>query len=328
MENPMTLHVHEQDFRNLITITATARGMRQSFIEKDYWVTWVLRNLADSALAEQVVFKGGTSLSKGYGLIDRFSEDVDLAVIRSAQQSDGALRKLIREIHKTAAGNLPEIAVPDSTSKRGHNRLVYHQYPHLFTDPVPTATEHILLEITAFGEPEPHSKRRLISYLGQYLLDQGQPEAVREYGLDAFDFNVLSLARTFAEKIMALVRASYEEDPVAEASRKVRHLYDLHQLASQPEIIALLTGSNLAQQLTAVQRDDARAGVTGPTGGWKTNPLSTCWAYAEDAANLQQLQQPYEQELPSLLHSPLPAFDQVLRTMQRIARLLRDYDAF
>ena len=283
----MTLHGHEQDFRNLIAITATARGMRQSFIEKDYWVTWVLRNLAGSAVAEQVVFKGGTSLSKAYGLIDRFSEDVDLAVIRSAQQSDGALRKLIREIHKTAAGNLPEIAVPGSTSKRGHNRLVYHQYPHLFTDPVPTVTEHILLEITAFAEPEPHSKRRLISYLGQYLLDQGQPEAVREYGLEAFDFNVLSLSRTFAEKIMALVRASYEEDPVAEAGRKVRHLYDLHQLASQPEIITLLTGPGLAKQLTAVQRDDARAGVIGPTWEWKTNPLSTCWAYAEDAANLQ-----------------------------------------
>ena len=47
----MTLHTQEQDFRNLITITATARGMRQSFIEKDYWVTWVLRNLADSTVA-------------------------------------------------------------------------------------------------------------------------------------------------------------------------------------------------------------------------------------------------------------------------------------
>ena len=73
--------------------------------------------------------------------------------------------------------------MPGSTSKRGHNRLVYYQYPHLFTDPVPTATEHLLLEITAFGEPEPYNKRRLISYLGQYLLDHGQSEVVRKYGL-------------------------------------------------------------------------------------------------------------------------------------------------
>ncbi|HET9504929.1 MAG TPA: nucleotidyl transferase AbiEii/AbiGii toxin family protein [Hymenobacter sp.] len=322
----MTLHTQEQDFRNLITITATARGMRQSFIEKDYWVTWVLRNLADSTVAEQVVFKGGTSLSKGYGLIERFSEDVDLAVILQEQQSDGALKKLIREIHKTAAGDLPEVELAGLTSKRGHNRLVYHQYPHLFTDPVPTTTEHILLEITAFGEPEPHSKRPLLSYLGQYLLDQGQPEAVREYGLEAFDFNVLSLARTFAEKIMALVRVSYETDPVAAAGRKVRHLYDLQQLVSHPEIVALLAGPGLAQQLAAVQRDDARAGVIGPTREWKTRPLTACWAYTEQAANLRQLQQPYERDLPRLLHSQLPAFDQVLLTMRRIAQLLRSYD--
>ena len=48
MANPMALHTNVQDFRNLITITATALGMRQSFIKKDYWVIWVLRNLADS----------------------------------------------------------------------------------------------------------------------------------------------------------------------------------------------------------------------------------------------------------------------------------------
>lgn len=78
--------------------------------------------------------------------------------------------------------------------------------------------------------------------------------------------------------------------------------------------------------MLSVQRDDARAGVIGPTREWKTNPLTACWAYTEKAANLRRLQQPYEQDLPGLLHSPLPAFDQVLRTMQRVAQLLRGYD--
>lgn len=322
----MTLHLEESAFRNLIVITATARGMRQSFVEKDYWVTWVLRNLSDSALAAQVVFKGGTSLSKAYGLIERFSEDVDLAVILQPDQTEGWRKKLIRDIHKTAAGNLPEVEVPGSTSKRGHNRLVYHRYQKLFTDPVPVTTEHILLEITAFGEPEPHSPRPLISYLGQQLLDQRQADIVREYGLEAFDFNVLSLERTFAEKIMALVRSSYEEDPVAATGRKVRHLYDLHQLTSQPAVAGLLAGPGLFQQMAAVQRDDAAAGVTGPTREWKTKPLSSCWAYTEEATNLQQLQEPFEEDLPGLLHGALPPFAQVLRTMQTIARLLRVYD--
>lgn len=76
---------------------------------------------------------------------------------------------------------------------------------------------------------------------------------------------MLSLSRTFAEKIMALVRASYGEDLAAAAGRKVRHLYDLHQLASQSEIVALLDGPGLVQQLAAVQHDDAQTGVIGPT---------------------------------------------------------------
>lgn len=183
-----------------------------------------------------------------------------------------------------------------------------------------------MLEITAFGEPEPHSPRPLISYLGQQLLDQGQADIVHEYGLEAFDFNVLSLERTFAEKIMALVRSSYEEEPVTATGRKVRHLYDLHQLVSQPEIIALLAGPGLFKQLAAVQRDDAAAGVTGPTREWKTKPLSSCWAYTEEAANLQKLRRPFEEDLPRLLYGVRPAFTQVLSTMQAIARLMHIYD--
>ena len=322
----MTLHTDEAAFRDLVAITAAARNMRQSFVEKDYWVTWVLRNLADSPLAEQVVFKGGTSLSKAYGLIERFSEDVDLAVIRQPGQPDAALQRLIRNLHKTAAGNLPEVEIPGSTSKRGHNRLVYHRYPHLFPDPVPVTTEHLLLEITAFGEPEPHGKRPLISYLGQQLLDQGQAEAVHEFGLEPFDFNVLSLERTFAEKILALVRASYEAAPAAALSRKVRHLYDLHQLARQPAIAALLVGRGLFQQLAAVQRDDAQAGVAGPTREWKTEPLGRCWAFADVATNLSLIRPAYEQDLPGLLHGPAAPFEQVLHTLQEIADLLQRYD--
>ena len=105
----------------------------------------------------------------------------------------------------------------------------------------------------------------------------------------------------------------------------MRHLYDFHQLTSQPEIETLLVGPGLAQQLAAVQRDDARPGIIGTTRKWKTNLLSACWAYTEEAANLRQLQRPYEQELPGLLHSPFPAFDQVLRTMQLITQQLRSY---
>ena len=319
----MTLHTDEETFREAVRATAGALGMQETFVEKDYWVTWMLRNLADSEWAEQVVFKGGTSLSKAYRLVERFSEDVDLALIRPAGATPAALKRLLGQVHHAAASELPE--VPGLGSKRGKNRLVYHRYPQLFTAAIPVATEYLLLEITAFGRPNPHVRLPLISYVGEQLLATGYAATVAEYGLAEFEFNVLSLERTFAEKILALVRASYADNPAAEAGRKVRHLYDLHHLIGQPAVVSTLQGPAFFELLAAVQADDATAGVEGPTRDWKTKPLGASRVFADDA-NAAQLRRAYEQDLPGLLHGTAPVFDDVQRTMQQIAAQLRAYD--
>ena len=71
----------ERDRRDLFSETARAMGMTPAIAEKDFWVTWVLGEVfAHAALAELLRFKGGTSLSKVYGLIERFSEDIDLVL--------------------------------------------------------------------------------------------------------------------------------------------------------------------------------------------------------------------------------------------------------
>ena len=320
----MTLHTDEEAFREAVRATAGALGMQETFVEKDYWVTWMLRNLADSEWAGQVVFKGGTSLSKAYRLVERFSEDVDLALIRPAGATPAALKRLLGQVHHVAAGELPE--VPGLGSKRGKSRLVYHRYPQLFTAAIPVATEYLLLEITAFGRPNPHVRLPLISYVGEQLLATGYAATVAEYGLAEFGFNVLSLERTFAEKILALVRASYADNPAAEAGRKVRHLYDLHHLIARAEVAAALQGPAFFEMLAAVQADDATAGVEGPTRDWKTKPLGASWVFADDAANVAQLRRAYEQDLPGLLHGTAPAFADVQRTMQQIAAQLQAYD--
>jgi len=68
-----------KDRRDLFSETASLLGMNPAIVEKDFWVCWILKHLfAEPALKGQMVFKGGTSLSKVFGLIDRFSEDIDL----------------------------------------------------------------------------------------------------------------------------------------------------------------------------------------------------------------------------------------------------------
>jgi len=77
----MTLHTDKELFKELIDTTAKNLNLPFLYIEKDYWVTYVLKNLANSQYSDIAIFKGGTSLSKAYRIIDRFSEDIDLAVI-------------------------------------------------------------------------------------------------------------------------------------------------------------------------------------------------------------------------------------------------------
>ena len=75
MTAPVLVHEHS-DFEALLLIVAEATGLPVGLVEKDYWVTHSLWALEESGF--RVFFKGGTSLSKGHGLIERFSEDLDL----------------------------------------------------------------------------------------------------------------------------------------------------------------------------------------------------------------------------------------------------------
>ena len=76
----MDLHSDKEAFKEIIALAAEHFGYEQSHVEKDYWVSKILRDISLSEYADKTYFKGGTSLSKAYGLIERFSEDLDSIV--------------------------------------------------------------------------------------------------------------------------------------------------------------------------------------------------------------------------------------------------------
>jgi len=93
----MNLHEDQEAFSELVEVTAATIGLPQVYVEKDYWITKALKNLSTSPYFDEVVFKGGTSLSKAFRLIDRFSEDIDLAIFAS-DKSDGIRKKLLPSV--------------------------------------------------------------------------------------------------------------------------------------------------------------------------------------------------------------------------------------
>ena len=96
----MKLHLDLKIFENTIRATSQHLRINEVFVEKDYWITLVLSQLSKSKSADKIVFKGGTSLSKAYNLINRFSEDVDIAVINENNKSGNEIKMLIRSVEK------------------------------------------------------------------------------------------------------------------------------------------------------------------------------------------------------------------------------------
>ncbi len=96
----MNLHQNKELLQDAIQGTSELYGIRPIYIEKDYWVTVALYEIFHSNMAGQTVFKGGTALSKCYKLIERFSEDIDMVVLRHEGENDNQMKKKIRTICK------------------------------------------------------------------------------------------------------------------------------------------------------------------------------------------------------------------------------------
>jgi len=124
----MKLHEDNEVFSELVAVTAETIGLPQLYVEKDYWVTKALKYLSESPHVGEVVFKGGTSLSKAYRLIDRFSEDIDLAVF-SGDKSDAARKKLLKGVEGAVTQGLTYLKEDARESKGSKYRKTVYQYP-------------------------------------------------------------------------------------------------------------------------------------------------------------------------------------------------------
>ena len=128
----MKLHENTPLFRDAVRFTAQQMNIRPEYIEKDYWVTYALFTIFSSAVGSDAVFKGGTALSKCYRLIERFSEDIDLVVLRREGESDNRLKSKLKTISSTLEKILPEVSMNGLTTKFGMNRKTAHGYKKEF----------------------------------------------------------------------------------------------------------------------------------------------------------------------------------------------------
>lgn len=219
---------------------AAREGLPSVAIEKDWWVTLTLKSIFDFPFADHLVFKGGTSLSKGWKLIERFSEDVDLAVNRRQFGFEGELgssqitrlRKTIRSfVNDELAPGLSEklheyeeveIKVkPDKNSDADPSQIEI-QYPAL-TEEVAYLPSRVFVEVSARSLFEPFEERRLHPLIGSVFPDLG----IENEGVSV---PCVLPKRTFLEKVF-LLHEEFQKNPVdLRADRLSRHLYDVEKM--------------------------------------------------------------------------------------------------
>jgi Nucleotidyl transferase AbiEii toxin, Type IV TA system len=223
----MRLHEDPEAFSELVQSTAETMGLPAVYIEKDYWVTMALKNLSESAYIDDVVFKGGTSLSKAYQLVKRFSEDIDLAIF-SGGRGDYARKRLIKSIEAVITRGLTEIRDDPRVSKGStYRKTVYHYPRQMGNSEFGQASPVMLIEINAFTHPEPFESRHIQTIIAETLFTLGRIDLISQFRLESFLIQVLSVRRTLVEKILSLIKDSYRENPVARLSNRIRHLYDI-----------------------------------------------------------------------------------------------------
>jgi hypothetical protein len=170
----MKLHLNKTLFDQAVRATAQQKRLPEIYIEKGYWVTLALHTIFCSPIGNETVFKGGTSLSKCFGLIDRFSEDIDLVVLRKENETNNQLTNKIKTISQVVAEVLPEIEMEGITHKRGMNRKTAHSYEKNFHGNYGQIRDVIIVVATWLGSHEPFSEQTISSYIFEMMVKTGR----------------------------------------------------------------------------------------------------------------------------------------------------------
>lgn len=320
----MNLHT-KTEFKDAIQAASEKLGLREVFIEKDYWVTLMLYRLSKSNHFNKVVFKGGTSLSKAYNMIKRFSEDVDLAILSNGLNGS-QIKTLIEEVSKELS-NLPfaEKNDPSITSKKGNIRRTLHEYPKSKTSLVyGIVREEVLLEINSFNEPTPFEALSITSYIHDFLKTNEQEDLISEYELEPFKINVLSKLITFIEKILSLSYASLEDVSQigSQVQQRSRHFYDLSLLFKDDKIKNFLKDARAIEKLRQIRAEETVASRT----RWVSIKLKDSPLFKDLKSSIKTIEGYYATELGQLLfkEDDLNDFKEVKDCLKSINEFLQN----
>ncbi len=314
-----------QDRADLFRAASQKMGVNEAIIEKDFWVCWTLDYLFHrSKWKDKFSFKGGTSLSKAYNLIQRFSEDIDLIIDWTLlgykrnepwdDRSNSKQDKFNKEVNSKTNIFLTESLIPaiktDFSKLLGQevkisledNQNVLFHYPRSFTNN--SILQAILLEIGPLAAWVPSEEKILTPYCANYYpkVFEKQDTSIR----------TVMAKRTFWEKATILHQEANRNKNKQLPPRYSRHYYDLSRMTDTVVEKEAFSDLNLLQEVVAfkkrfyrspwAQYDNAKPGT------FKLSPLTH---------HLKELEKDYR-SMKSMLFGDIPSFEKILRDISKL----------
>jgi len=311
-------------------------GIFPQIIEKDLWITTILQLIFSLPFADKLVFKGGTSLSKVWNLIQRFSEDIDLSVDRQLFDLQGDLTiKQIKKLRKQSSlfvketfcselrkalekHNLQQLFAiepqPDGEGNKTYPepRKIFIRYQPLFDD-IPYLTSEIVLEIGARALFEPTAKREVKSIVSETL------------NIDTnIENNLINTAvpeKTFIEKAF-LLHEIFTSTGRMLANRKSRHLYDLEKMMDEEFAITAIT-DNLLWDTIHRHREK----FTHISGVDYTRDIRTNISLIPPAQVINDWRQDYETMQRTMIYGKFLTFDELIGRIKELEERIRKRNA-
>jgi hypothetical protein len=236
--------------------------LKPAAVEKDWWVVLTLRLIFEMDMDSALVFKGGTSLSKGWGIIKRLSEDIDLALDRrflgfTGEMGKNQVDKLRRVSHQyireqffpALKSKFEEVGLqdvifhlPESASSDKDPQTVEISYPSLLSQASDYIRPRVLIEIGSRSLHEPFSVRPIRSFVGEYF--EG-----RDFADSASSIPCVNVERTFLEKLFLLHEEFQKPHPSIRTHRLSRHLYDIEKIMESVYAEKALQSSGLYREI-------------------------------------------------------------------------------
>lgn len=329
------LELSDSQRKSVYESVAIKVGLPAQVIEKDFWVTAILQTVFTLPVAKQLVFKGGTSLSKGWKLIERFSEDIDIAVdpiILGVPEGD-LTKKQIKKLRKTSSLFVLEqltpmiceevqreglhsfITVDAQPNGEGDNtypepRQIYLHYKSVFDKALTYLRPDVVLEVSARSLIESTEPIQIKSILGEHLPVLPLTDSVIHTAIPA---------KTFLEKVFLLHELFSVPGHGMIAEHKSRHLYDLYVMMNKDFAKKAVIDDILWESIrhhreiyTSVRDIDYTPDVRKRLRLIPREDILDTWRADYDAMK------------ESMIYGNKPSFDELLEGMSELQRVFRE----